>query len=362
MSNEVDGPGNRWVARTSRLLAVVGAIAFVLWVAPQQAKALGSERSGKDVVEAACAACHGTGANGTGASGAPKIGDKKAWQARAARGLTGLTQNALNGIRKMPPHGGNPTLSDIEIERAIAYMVNESGGHWAEPISRKAPAAEHSGKQIVQTQCFKCHEKGEGGAPRVGDLAAWIPRAKEGFEVLVRSAINGHGGMPPRGAMADLTDTEIRAAIAYMVNPATASAKAPAAAAVKPDPNHQIIDGTEIYFGVTSAESIRKQHPGTDPESAMHGGIPRGSAYYHVNISLFDVETKAAIKDAYVEVKVADPVMGDQVKPLELMAFSNAVSYGNYFRFPGKDPYTIAVLIRKSGVARAIETKFGFRQ
>jgi cytochrome c5 len=358
MSNDVDGPGNRWVARTSRPLAVVGAIAFVLSAAPQEAKALGSERSGKEVVEAACAAaCHGTGANG-----APKIGDKKAWEARAARGLTGLTQSALNGIRKMPPHGGNPALSNIEIERAIAYMVNESGGHWAEPISRKTPAAEQSGKQIVQTHCFKCHEKGEGGAPRVGDLAAWVPRAKEGFDVLVRSAINGHGGMPPRGAMANLTDTEIRAAISYMVNPVTAGAKAPAAAAVKADPNHQIIDGTEIYFGVTSAESIRKQHPGTDPESAMHGGIPRGSDYYHVNISLFDSETKVAIKDAYVEVKVPDPVMGDQVKPLDLMAFNNAVSYGNYFRLPGKDAYTIDVLIRKPGASRAIETKFGFRR
>jgi hypothetical protein len=179
--------------------------------------------------------------------------------------------------------------------------------------------------------------------------------------VLIRSAINGHGGMPPRGGVANLTDSEIRAAITYMLNPVTAVAKAPAAAAVKPDPNHRIIDGTEIYFGATSAESIRRLHSGTDPESAMHGGIPRGSGYYHLNISLFDAETKAAIKDAYVEVKVADPVMGDQVRTLEPMVFNNTVSYGNYFRLPGKNAYTIAVLIRKSGDWRAIETKFGFR-
>ncbi len=341
----------------SKPLAAVAVILFVLSTAPQWAAAQGSERNGKDVVGAVCAACHGTGANG-----APKIGDKKAWAARAARGLTGLTQNALNGIRKMPPHGGNPAVSDTEIERAIAYMVNASGGHWAEPISRRIPAAEHSGEQIVRTHCFKCHEAGVGGAPRIGDRAAWVPRAKQGFEVLIRSAINGHGGMPPRGGVANLTDTEIRAAITYMLNPVTATAKAPAAAAVKPDPNHQIIDEMEIYFGAASAESIRKQHPGTDPESAMHGGIPSGSAYYHLNISLFDAQTKAAIGDAYVEVKVADPVMGDQVKTLEPMVFNNTMSYGNYFRLPGKDPYTIAVLIRKPGATRAIETKFGFQQ
>ena len=357
MNNKVDGVENRWVARTLKPLAVVAAIAFVLSAAPQQAGAQGSERSGKDVVEAVCAACHGTGANG-----APKIGDKKAWASRASRGLTGLSQNALNGIRKMPPHGGNPALSDTEIERAIVYMVNESGGHWAEPISRTTPAAEHSGEQIVQTHCFKCHETGVGGAPRIGDRAAWVPRAKQGFDLLIRSAINGHGGMPPRGGVVNLTDAEIRVAVTYMLNPVTATAKTPAAAAVKPDPNHQIIDGTEIYFGVASAESIRKQHPGTHPESAMAGGIPRGRDYYHLNISLFDAKTKAAIKGAHVEVKVADPVMGDQVKTLEPMTFNNTVSYGNYFQLPGNYPYTITVLIRKPGATRAIETKFGFRQ
>ena len=357
MNNRADGVGNRWVARRSKSLAAAAAIAFVLSAAPQQAGAQAGERSGRDVVEAVCAACHGTGANG-----APKIGNKKAWAARAARGLTGLTQNALKGIRKMPPHGGNPALSDTEIERAITYMVNESGGHWAEPIVRTTPVAEHSGEQIVRTHCFKCHEQGVGGAPRIGDRAAWVPRAKQGFEVLIRSAINGHGGMPPRGGVANLTDTDIRAAITYMLNPVAAIAKAPAAPAVKPDPNHRIIDGTEIYFGATSAESIRKQHPGADPESAMHGGIPRGSSYYHLNISLFDAQTKAAIGDAYVEVKVADPVMGSQVKTLEPMAFNNTVSYGNYFQLPGKEPYTIAVLIRKPGATNAIETKFGFRR
>jgi cytochrome c5 len=357
MNKEVEAIANRRVARTSKLLAVVAAIALVLATAPQQAGAQGSERSGKDVVEAACAACHSTGANG-----APKIGDKKAWAARASHGLTGLSQNALNGIRKMPPHGGNLALSDTEVERAIVYMVNESGGDWAEPISRTTPAAEHSGEQVVQTHCFKCHATGAGGAPRIGNRADWIPRAKQGFEVLIRSSINGHGGMPPRGGVANLTDAEIRAAITYMLDPVVATAKAPATAAVKPDPNHQIIDGMEIYFGVASAESIRKQHPGTDPESAMHGGIPRGGDYYHLNITLYDAETKTAIVGAHVEVKVADPVMGEQIKTLEPMAFNNIVSYGNYFRLPGKYPYTIAVQIRKPGATRAIDTKFGFRQ
>ena len=228
-----------------------------------------------------------------------------------------------------------------------------------------APSVSHaqrSGKEVVEAVCTACHQTGVGGAPRIGDRAAWIPRAKNGFDVLIRSAINGHGGMPPRGGVANLTDSEIRAGIAYMLNPVTVVAKASAAATVKLDPNHQIIDGTEIYFGAVSAESIRKQHPGPDPESAMHGGIPRGSSYYHLNISLYDAETKGAIKDAHVEVRVADPVMGDQVKTLEPMVLNNTTSYGNYFRLPGKNLHTITVLIRKPGNSPAIQTRFDFRQ
>jgi cytochrome c5 len=55
-----------------------------------------------------------------------------------------------------------------------------------------------------------------GGAPRIGDKADWVRRAAPGFDSLVRSAIAGHGGMPPRGGEADLTDDELRQAITYM--------------------------------------------------------------------------------------------------------------------------------------------------
>ena len=182
-------------------------------LAPATLSAQGVERSGKEVVAASCVACHGSGANG-----APKIGDNKAWAKRAAQGLSSLTASALKGIRQMPPHGGNANLTDTEIERAITYMVNQSGGHWIEPVSRTAKTPERTGEQIVQARCAKCHQTGEGGAPKIGDQAAWIPRVKQGLDVVVRSAINGHGGMPARGGQADLTDSEMRSAVIYMFN------------------------------------------------------------------------------------------------------------------------------------------------
>ena len=178
---------------------------------PPDAWAQGKERSGKEVVDSVCSKCHATGAHG-----APRIGDKQAWSKRASQSLSSLTDHALKGIREMPSHGGSPDLTDLEIKRAITYMVNQSGGKWFEPISKKSPPAPRTGEEIVKAQCFKCHESGKGGAPKIGDRDAWIPRLKEGLDSTVRSAMKGHGGMPARGGMADLTDSELRSAVIYL--------------------------------------------------------------------------------------------------------------------------------------------------
>ena len=199
------------VGAALRCLMAGAVIAYA--ISSTVALAQGGERSGKTVVEGTCAACHATGANG-----APKIGDHAAWKKLESQSLTGLTKIVLKGIRKMPPHGGNMQLTDTEIKRAVTYMVNQSGGHWIEPTSRQKPAAQRTGKQIVEARCAKCHATGKGGAPKIGDREAWIPRIKDGYDATVRSAINGHGGMPARGGLANLTDAEMKEAVTYMIN------------------------------------------------------------------------------------------------------------------------------------------------
>jgi cytochrome c5 len=203
-----------------RPLAWAAMFALALPLATGEALA-DSGRSGEEVVDAACGACHRTGEND-----APRIGDEQAWAALAERGLTGLTASALAGIRNMPAHGGDMTLSDTEIERAITYMVNQSGGNWIEPIDPLTPAVARKGEQVVRAQCAACHEAGTDGAPKIGDREAWIERIvrARGIDALVNSAIHGHGPMPPRGGLADLTDAEIRAAVLYMYHPQSAAA------------------------------------------------------------------------------------------------------------------------------------------
>jgi cytochrome c5 len=190
-----------------RLALIAGAVL----AAPPDAVA---QRSGKEVVESTCISCHGSGAQG-----APKIGDRQAWAKRSAQGMSSLTQTVIKGIRNMPAHGVNAGLTDLELARGVAYMVNASGGKWTEPKSAKDLKAERSGAQVVKAQCAKCHQDGKGGAPKIGDREAWSKRLNQGIDHAVHSAISGHGGMPPRGDKADLTDGEVRAAILYMFDP-----------------------------------------------------------------------------------------------------------------------------------------------
>jgi cytochrome c5 len=196
----------------SQFTAVVVALAALAALAAP-ALAQHRDRTGKEVVTTVCSGCHGSGKNG-----APRIGDARAWDHRISQGLTRLTAHAITGIRKMPAHGGAAEINDLELERAIVYMVNESGAHWIDPTDKGAPTVARTGEAIVSGQCAHCHQSGLHGAPRIGDRAAWTSRFASGLDALVASAVHGHGPMPARGGMPDLTGEEIRGAILYMFN------------------------------------------------------------------------------------------------------------------------------------------------
>jgi len=196
-------------------------------------------RTGEEVYTQVCRNCHENGI-----AGAPKFGDKAAWGKLIAQGQSVVVGHAQNGIRAMPPKGGNPDLDNAEVERAVVYMANRGGASWKSPVIM-APMAvttsnERTGEEVVAAACGKCHTTGAGGAPKIGDRAAWRERAKTGYKGVLKSALRGHAGMPARGGMAELSDVEIGRAVEYMMNsgadapviPATqaAAAAAPAAA------------------------------------------------------------------------------------------------------------------------------------
>lgn len=196
---------------SSRLTVSARSLAVLLLAGCTTGLAIAAERTGKEVVDTVCSACHATGKDG-----APKIGDQQAWSERASKGLNNLTKNAITGVRKMPAHGGQAKLSDVEMSRAVAYMV--SGGHAVDTNKAYATPQSRTGEEIVKVRCQECHATGKNGSPKLGDVEAWKPRLKNGVEPLVKSAINGHNAMPARGGMADLSDAEMKTAVIVMVN------------------------------------------------------------------------------------------------------------------------------------------------
>jgi cytochrome c5 len=92
-------------------------------------------KTGQEVVNLACAACHVSGA-----AGAPKIGDAAAWAPRIKTGYEALLNSVIKGKGAMAAQGGGD-YSDIELGRAVVYLVNQAGGKMAEPAVPVAAAA-----------------------------------------------------------------------------------------------------------------------------------------------------------------------------------------------------------------------------
>lgn len=102
----------------------------------------GGDIDGAGIYNNVCMACHETGA-----AGAPVRGDEAAWADRVEKGFATLLDHSMNGFNAMPARGGNPNLSDAEMEAVTAYMVEpvmdvpELGGG-DEASTEESPAEE----------------------------------------------------------------------------------------------------------------------------------------------------------------------------------------------------------------------------
>jgi cytochrome c5 len=85
-------------------------------------------RSGEEVYQRTCVACHGSGLQG-----APKLGDNAKWKPLFSEGQAVLTAHAWVGVRAMPARGGDATLNLEEFSRAVAWMSRQAGGSWQDP-------------------------------------------------------------------------------------------------------------------------------------------------------------------------------------------------------------------------------------
>lgn len=133
----------------------------------------------------------------------------------------------------------------------------------------------------------------------------------------------------------------------------------PGAQARELSATHHIVNGMDVYLGVMPAAAVQALPAREQAEKAMHHG-PAGAGAYHVNLSLFDAGTHAAIRDAQVRVSVEQVGLASETRQLEPMSINGFVSYGNYFSMNGSRPYVIDVQIQRPGLPEA-RTRFQYQ-
>ncbi|MCX7627326.1 MAG: c-type cytochrome [Methylophilaceae bacterium] len=149
------------------------------------------------------------------------------------------------GIQNSRPVDTDPAAANAAVEARIKPV-----GEVAMKGSGSDAQVAKSGEQVVKEICIACHGTGALGAPKIGDNGAWGPRIAQGFDALVKNAINGIRAMPARGGNPDLSDLEIASAVAYMANKSGASFKAP-----EPPP----AESSKAEPDVTPAEAASSQ-------------------------------------------------------------------------------------------------------
>ncbi len=232
-------------------------------------------RTGKEIVDDICGECHVEGS-----MGAPVIGSKD-WAERFANGFDSLLKTAQEGKGDMPPRGDDPSLTDKDLMRAIAYMLKESGltppvidppkkdgdgadgkkpaAAGAAPAAgveggapaeaAPAPAASEQTSSAAGTSrsglaermaereynpfdldSVPAAKKGEAVfevackgchqfmPPRTGSKEDWAHVAAKGMDQLYNSTLYGTFGMPPKGGRLDLSDEDIKASVDYMAS------------------------------------------------------------------------------------------------------------------------------------------------
>jgi cytochrome c5 len=119
----------------------------------------------------------------------------------------GLLSNGQSVLDRIKPVG--TIVMELPTEVAVTN-ASISAGTFA-----------RDGAQVYEQSCAVCHSSGIAGSPKLGDQAQWNTRLAKGIQVLYVNALNGinssAGVMPAKGGNASLSDTEVKAAVDYIV-------------------------------------------------------------------------------------------------------------------------------------------------
>ena len=121
--------------------------------------------------------------------------------------------------------------SNAQSAEAIAARIRPVSDAGFTLRDANAPRVLLAGGAVYTATCAACHDSGMAGSPKTGDNAAWATRLAQGYDTLVKHAIEGIRAMPAKGGNPDLDNLEVARAVVFMTNKSGASFKEPAAPA-----------------------------------------------------------------------------------------------------------------------------------
>jgi cytochrome c5 len=149
-----------------------------------------------------------------------------------------VTTNRLTGA-------GTESQSAEAVAARVAPVADQ--GYTLKDVN--APKVLQPAEAVFTAVCAACHATGAAGAPKLGDAGAWAPRIAQGYDTLLKHAIEGIRAMPAKGGNPDLDDVEVARAVVYMTNKAGAKFKepdVPAAPAAAPAATAQAAPATPV--------------------------------------------------------------------------------------------------------------------
>jgi len=102
------------------------------------------------------------------------------------------------------------------------------------------------------------------------------------------------------------------------------------------------------YLGVVPASLIRRKPVLVDGNKDLHGGIDQSGFTQHVMVAVYRKQGNKRVEEATIIAKVSPKkLLGGSVqeKPLERMATTGGITYGNYFTMPQAGTYEIELKI-----------------
>ena len=123
---------------------------------------------------------------------------------------------------------GEETCTEDDIKITVDYMLDllpTAKGAMQQLGPAPAKPTLKRGAEVFDKVCSTCHVNGNMGAPKIGDQAAWSKRLQHGVLPLIRYALKTYKPSKSLGICQTCTDTDIIAAVKYMVNQSQAQGK-----------------------------------------------------------------------------------------------------------------------------------------